>query len=86
MKATFYTVNDNGLNQIHEFLSASHKLGGARFDKDMLRAWASDAEFQISEGNTASIELHSWETVSGRTETFTIDSNGLDAHEVEIDE
>ncbi len=72
MKARIYTVNDNGLNQIHQFLAEHHKKGGDHFDRSMLLAWASDAEFQLGEGNPASIEIRSRDTVSGHTETFTI--------------
>ena len=85
MKARNYTVNANGLTQIHQFLAEHHKKGGDHFDRDMLRAWAADAEFQLSEGNPASIELSSWDSVSGHTETFTISEEGLDFEEVEIE-
>lgn len=86
MKARNYTVNDNGLDQIHQFLAEHHKKGGDHFDRDMLRAWAADAEFQLAEGNPASIELRSWDAVSGHTETFTISEEGMDFEEVEIEE
>lgn len=86
MKALNYTVNDNGLNQIHQFLAEHHKKGGDHFDKSMLLAWAADAEFQLAEGNPASIEIRSWDTVSGHTETFTISDEGLDAEEIDIEE
>lgn len=86
MKALIYTVNDNGLNQIHQFLAEHHKKGGDHFDNDMLRAWAADAEFQLTEGNPASIELRSWDAVSGHTETFTISNEGMDAEEINIEE
>jgi hypothetical protein len=86
MKYTNYTVNENGLNQIHQFLAEHHKKGGDHFDRSMLRAWAADAEFQLAEGNPASIELRSFDAVSGHTETFTISEEGLDFEEVEIEE
>lgn len=86
MKARIYTVNDNGLNQIHQFLAEHHKKGGDHFDKDMLRSWAADAEFQLSEGNPARIEIRSFDSVSGHTEEFTISDEGLDFEEVEIEE
>lgn len=86
MKVQQYSVNENGLAQIQEFLATNHKNGGDHFTKDMLRAWAQDAEFQLGECNPASIEIKSWDTVSGHTETFTISDEGLDCEEIEIDE
>lgn len=86
MKYINYTVNENGLTQIHQFLAEHHKKGGDHLDRSMLIAWAADAEFQLGEGNLASIELKSWDSLSGHTETFTISAEGLDAEEVEIEE
>ena len=86
---TTYTnrsVNEVGLAEIKEFLAGHHRLGGDHFTDEMIRAWASDAEFQLGEGNDATIEIRSWDTVSGRTETYTISEAGLDSEEVEIDE
>lgn len=79
------TVNAAGLAEIKEFLADSHKLGGDHFTADMLRAWAADAEFQLREGNTPSIEISSRDALSGRTETYTISDAGLDA-EIVVDE
>lgn len=86
MKATQYTVNEAGLAEIHAFLAENHKKGGDHFDHDMLRAWAADAEFQLGEGNPATIELKSQDSVHGRTQEFTISDAGLDAQEIEIDD
>ena len=80
-----YTVNATGLAEIKEFLADSHKLGGDHFTSDMLRAWAADAEFQLREGNTPSIEIKSWDALSGHTETYAITDAGLDA-EIVLDE
>ena len=74
-----YTVNDTGLAEIQEFLADNHKLGGDHFTADMLRAWAADAEFQLAEGNSPTIEIKSRDTVSGHTEACTISDAGLDA-------
>ena len=79
------TVNATGLAEIQEFLADSHKLGGDHFTSDMLRAWAADAEFSLAEGNGAAIEISSRDSVSGRTETYTISDAGLDA-EIVADE
>jgi hypothetical protein len=80
------TINATGLAEIHAFLASHHKKGGDHFTADMLRAWAADAEFQMSEGNDADIEIKSWDTVSGRTELFTVSPAGIDTEMVEIDE
>ena len=81
-----YTVNAAGLSEIAAFLAAHHKKGGDHFTTDMLSAWASDAERQLGDGNTATIEIRSWDTVSGHTETYTISEAGIDTEVVEIDE
>jgi hypothetical protein len=72
------TVNDNGIQQIANFLAVYHKKGS--FTRNMLHAWASEAEFSMSEGNDATIEIKSWDSVHGRTQTFTISSEGLSAN------
>ena len=82
---TRYSINEQGLNEIKEFLAENHKKGGDQFDRDMLLAWAADAEFQLSEGNPASIEIKSFDSIHGRTQEFTISYAGLDAETVEIE-
>ena len=67
------TINTTGLREIADFLAANHRLGGEHFTSDMLNAWASDAEFQMSEGNSPSIELKASDA-------------GIDTEYVEIDE
>lgn len=86
-KAIVKSVNANGIAQIAAWLLENHKLG-ERISQDpaMLRAWAADAEFSLSEGNDAGIEIKSWDSVHGRTQTFTISTEGLDSTEIEIDE
>lgn len=86
MQATIKTINSAGIKEIHAFLAENHKLGGDHFTPDMLRAWAQDAEFSLSKGNDAGIELKSWESVHGHTQTFTVSDAGLDTETVEIDE
>lgn len=86
MKFRAYAVNENGMQQIHEFLAERHKKGGEHFTKGMLRAWAADAEFQLAEGNPATIEIRSFDAKSGRTETFTISDEGLDFEEIGAEE
>jgi hypothetical protein len=86
MKTINYTVNEQGLSEIKEFLADNHKKGGDHFGHDMLLAWAADAEFQLAEGNPATIEIKSWDSIHGRTQEFTISDSGLDAETVEIEE
>lgn len=71
------TINAAGLAEIAAFLAAHHKKGGEHFTPAMLRAWADDAEFQLAEGNSASIEIKSWDAVSGHAETYTVSDAGL---------
>ena len=83
------TVNDNGIEQIREFLIENHK-NPERFEGaealPMLHAWARDAEFQMGEGNTPTIEIKSFNSIHGRTQQFEIGNEGIDSQEVEIDE
>lgn len=85
MKSTQKTVNSAGLQEIKQFLAANHRLGGDHFTDDMLRAWAADAEFQLGEGNPASIEIRSFDSISGHPEVYTISEDGLDCEEIEIE-
>jgi hypothetical protein len=85
MKTTLYAINENGLTQIHQFLSTHHKKGGDHFDLEMVRAWAKDAEFQLDDGNGPSIEIRSWDTVSGHAQEFTISPDGISCQEVEVE-
>jgi hypothetical protein len=85
MKVAIYTVNDRGLGEIQAFLAKYHVYGGDHFAADMLRAWAAQAEFQTSEGNSPTIELRAWESVTGRTQEHEISAAGRDIEMVEID-
>jgi hypothetical protein len=78
MKTKTLTINENGLAQIRQFLKTHHKRGDI-FDLVMLGAWASDAEFQLIEGNGATIEIRQWDSISGHTETFTVSPVGINA-------
>ena len=86
MKVTNYTVNEIGLNEIKEFLAVNHKKGGEHFSREMLQAWAADAEFQLGEGNPATIEIRSSDSVSGATVEYRISAEGLDSEIIEIEE
>ena len=76
------TVNEQGLKEIREFLAENHKRGG-NFSRDMLLAWAADAEFQLSEGNPACVEIRACDSLNGRTQEYTISAEGLQAVEVQ---
>ncbi len=86
MKMNTFTVNEKGINEIKEFLANHHKKYQGEIYREQLNAWVREAEFQISEGNPASIEIKSWDSISGHTEELTLSAEGLDKEEVEIDE
>jgi hypothetical protein len=87
---TTYTqrsVNAKGIAQIAAFLLENHKRGNSiSKDAGCLGAWANDVDFSLSEGNDASLEIRAFDSIHGRTQTFTISADGLDSCEVEIDE
>ena len=78
MKSAIKSINDIGIQEIRTFLAENHKLGGDHFNHAMLRAWAADAQFSLAEGSDAGIELRSFESVHGRTQTFTVSDAGID--------
>ena len=80
------TINAAGQAEIAAFLAARHKKGGDHFTTSMLSAWAADAERQLNDGSSASIEIRSWDTVSGYPETYTISESGIHTEIVDIDE
>lgn len=86
MQVAVKTINVTGLQEIHAFLAERHIKGGDHFTSAMLSAWAADAEFQLAEGNDASIEIKSWDALSGHTETFTVSDAGINTEYVEVDE
>lgn len=75
-------INNQGIAEIQEFLIRHHRLAD-RFradcpmSKDMLLAWAMDAEFHMSQGNPPSIEIRSFDTLDGMTRTYTISQDGI---------
>lgn len=84
---TIQSINDNGIAQIAAWLLVNHKLG-KRISQDpaMLRAWAADAEFSLREGNDAGVEIRRWDSIHGRTQTFTVSAEGINSTEIEINE
>lgn len=71
------TINQTGLDEIKAFLAKNHKHGKS-LDLEMLYAWASDAEYQISIGNPPCIELKAWQSVSGAAIEFQVSESGID--------
>jgi len=69
-------INPAGLEHIRAWL-ADHMKNGGNLGAAEIAAWATAAEFQMSEGNPPSIELRASQSVSGRTETFTVPANGI---------
>lgn len=86
MKVISKTVNKTGLSEIARFISENHKSGGQILTDSALLAYAQEAEFQISEGNTPSIELKSWNSIHVRTQEFTISDAGIDSEEIELED
>lgn len=72
------TVNATGIAEIAAFLAENHRLGGEHFTPAMLHAWASDAEFQMSEGNPPRIEIAARDCVHGWTTEYTVTPAGID--------
>lgn len=72
------TINEKGIAEIRVFLGRKHKLGADHFNADMLAAWAQTAEFNLSDGNGALIEIPAYDSVSGHTESFEVSEDGID--------
>lgn len=70
------TINANGLAQIKVWLQSQSKGDG--WSDENTAAWAEDAEQAMANGNPPIIELKSWQTISGATETFTVSPDGVD--------
>ena len=79
----YFKVNETGLNEIKDFLAKNHKKGVEHFTLGMLRGWAKDVEFQISEGNPAEIEIDDYNSVSGATVSYRISDAGITRIEIE---
>lgn len=87
MKIKTYAINETGLESIHAHLAEKHRLGGEHFTRDMLMAWAGEAEESIANGNDACFEISSFDSVSGHTELCWLDlDRDFNAEEIEVDE
>lgn len=86
MSHTIRTINAQGLAEIRAILAANHKLGGDHFTESMIRAWANQAQFQLNEGNEASIEINSWDNISGHSQEFRLSDAAIDTQTIEVDD
>ena len=86
MQATIRTVNATGLAEIRAILAQYHKLGGDHFTDSMIHAWAAEAQFQLDEGNPASIEIKARDHVDGYAQDFQLSDQAVDSALIEIDE
>ena len=76
-------INEIGIEEIRTFLIKNHKDGAYYFSSDRvtelaLSAWADDADSSLAAGGDAIIELKQRDSVSGRTQTYTISAAGID--------
>lgn len=88
--AAIKIINAAGIEEIRAFLVTNHKqpdlyAGSTKTTRDMLRAWAQEAEFSLSEGNDAGIELKARDSIHGHTQTFCVSDAGVDTDFVEIE-
>ena len=83
MQITIQTINAAGLKEIAEFLRESSTISNP--GADQIAAFARDAEFQLAEGNGASIELAARQSLTNRPVTFTVSDAGIDTLMQEIE-
>jgi hypothetical protein len=71
-------VNAHGKHEIATFLLNNHVRGLALYCVPaVLNAWAREAEFSLSEGNAALIEISARNSLQSRAQTYTLTSKGL---------
>lgn len=85
MKKIVGTINKIGIIEIADFLAKNHMRGENFFTQDMLKAWAHDAEISLEDGNGATIEIKSLDSINKVNQTFTISKSGIDWKEVNIE-
>lgn len=74
MTITMYQINDAGLAFIAAELVQRHKQFTDRAPtRDMLLAWAAEAERSLEAGNPAEFEIRAWDAISGHTELVRLD-------------
>lgn len=81
MKNVYYTVNDAGRAEIVDFLNCYHKRPACQ----IISAWIEAAEVNMANNGPdhATIEIPSFDAVSGHIESITIEGNSLTTHEIE---
>lgn len=75
------TINAHGRMEIKEFLQGNHRYFINReisYNDPMIYSWAEDAELQMMEGNTPTIEIPGYQTIKGYTINFTVSDKGID--------
>lgn len=83
MKRTVQYVTERGINEIATFLAENHTRGANYFTKDMLRAWADEADYKLQDGEAPTIEIKSFDSIHGRNQTFTVSKDGLGFTEID---
>ena len=85
---TSYQINDAGLTFIAEELGQRHKqFSTSAPTREMLLAWAADAERSVEHGNGAEFEIRAWDSVSGHTDLVELDvTNHFTAKQQEIEQ
>ena len=78
MKIKNYRINESGLNEIRAFLASNHKLGDDHSIREMMIAFAADAERSKNAGQDATIELTRCDFDHGYTMTYTVSDDGFD--------
>ena len=86
MKINRCKLNEKGLTEVQACLAANHTLAGDRVSREMLNAWARDAEFHLRECSMTPIEIQFCYSVSGHTENYVISADGLDCEEIDVEE
>lgn len=76
--AKYQVVNEKGLQEIRGILADRHKLGGDHFSDSEIAAWAQDVELSLTEGNGACFEIRAADTISGRTEDFSLSPESVE--------
>ena len=89
--SNYYTITETGLNELMQQVRALVKRPDAQIESGWAQA-AEDAANGITGGDNGfdgsgnpSIEIESWDTVSGHTQVIDLPREWFDAHPVEDD-
>lgn len=77
----YYTISEAGRFEIQAWLNRYHKNSNYQ----NLDAWVEAAETNMANNSPdcASVEISSFDSISGHVESLTIEGEGLTAHEIE---